>query len=82
VSADPLFPAGVKSRIRTKANVAVELILDDGTRLSGTMFLGLNERVLDMLNDERGFLPFRSTGNDMLLIAKRSISICRPLQGD
>jgi hypothetical protein len=78
VSREAIFPVAPKSRIRTKANIAVELILDDGTRLAGTVFLGLDERVLDMLNDERGFLPFRSDANEMLLIAKRSISICRP----
>lgn len=76
MSVEALAP---RSRIRTKANVAAELVLADGTRLTGSVFLGLDERMLDLLNAPAAFLPFRDEGGEMLLLNKSSIAVCRPL---
>jgi len=76
---DQLFPLPTKSRLRTKSHVPVEIFLSDGQQLGGYLFLANGERVLDLLNDSRPFLPFRQDDADMLLINKTSILACRPL---
>jgi hypothetical protein len=67
------------SKIRTKTNVDVELVMTDGTALSGSVFIGLDERVQEMLNDPKPFFPLRLENNDVLLINKHLVAICKPL---
>ena len=67
------------SKIRTKTNVDVELVLLDGTTLSGAVFIGLDERVQELLNDPKPFLPLRQDDNGVLLVNKAAIALCKPL---
>jgi hypothetical protein len=67
------------SRIRTKTNVDVELIMADGTTLSGSVFIGLEERVQELLNDSKQFFPLRLENKEVLLINKTMVAICKPL---
>jgi hypothetical protein len=67
------------SRIRTKVNVACELVLTDGTRLTGSVFIGLGERVQDLLNNGAAFFPFRQDDQEILLVNKTVVAICKPL---
>jgi hypothetical protein len=69
-----------QSRIRTKTNVSVELVLVDGTRLEGSVFIGLDERVQDLLNDPKPFFPLRLASNEVLLINKTTVALCRPME--
>ena len=57
----------------------VEIILADGTRLEGQLFVGRDERVQDLLNDAKHFLPMKLQDQSVLLLNKASIAICRPL---
>ncbi|MGD8326128.1 MAG: hypothetical protein PVF65_04360 [Sphingomonadales bacterium] len=68
-----------RARVRTKVNVGVDIILNDGTTLSGSVFIGLNERVQDLLNDPKTFIPLRQQNGEILLINKNSIAVCKPL---
>jgi DnaJ-domain-containing protein 1 len=55
-----------------KVKVEVELELDDGTRTLATMFVAAYQRVVDVLNDDRQFLPV--TGPEgVSLINKKTI---------
>ncbi len=67
------------SRIRKKMNIEVELVLVDGTKISGSVFIGLEERVQDLLNDPKLFFPVRLPSQDILLINKQSLAVCKPL---
>lgn len=67
------------SRIRTKTNVPVQLIMADGSQLLGSVFIGLDERVQDRLNDPKPFFSFRLENQDIFLINKTSVTICKPL---
>ncbi|MGB7405046.1 MAG: hypothetical protein WA906_05110 [Pacificimonas sp.] len=71
---------GPKRRLRTKDKHAAELVLTDGTTLAGHVFVGLGDRILDCLNDKRPFFPFLAEDGEMLLLAKASIAVCRPLE--
>lgn len=62
-----------------KVAVDTELVLVDGSHLSGNVFLGKGERVSDLLNAPTLFLPFRVENGEFLLIAKASIAMCKPL---
>ena len=77
-----MTPIAPKRRIRTKEKEPVELVLEDGTNLTGHMFVGLGERVLDCLNDSRPFFPFLAEDGAMLLLSKRTVAVCRPLDGE
>ena len=65
-------------RFTAKEDIEVEFILDDGTRLSGNVFIEVGQRVLDLLNEPAPFLPIRVEG-EILLVKKSSIAICKPL---
>ena len=61
-----------------KAAIEVDLMLANGTGLRGTLFLGADERISDILNDGRIFLPFQDLGQSVRLIAKQAIVEVKP----
>ena len=63
-----------KSQMRTKKRIEVELYLDDGSHFLGTFVLGQGERLSDILNDNRGFLPFEASEGQVVMIRKTTIA--------
>jgi len=63
----------------TKTPADVELLLSDGSQLSGVVHLARGERVSDVFNGGRPFLPFHTEEGEFLLIRKSAIAICKPL---
>ncbi len=61
-----------------KAAIEVDLTLANGTGLRGTLFLGPDERISDILNDGRAFIPFQDLGQSVRLIAKQAIVEVKP----
>ena len=57
-----------------KVRRSCELILQDGTRMRGDVFVEATERIQDMLNDARDFFPFTDENGGLQFIAKNSIS--------
>lgn len=68
----------VPSRIM-KHKVEVEVVFTDGTRLSGSVYVGQSQRVLDLLNDADPFFPLMRDDGEVLLIAKSSLAVCKPI---
>lgn len=62
-----------------KEVVEVELILHDGTALAGKVFIGRDQRVQDLLNDDNAFFPLLQDNGEILLIAKTAMALCKPL---
>jgi hypothetical protein len=60
------------SRVVQRNAVPVEITLTDGGFLQAKMFLPMQGRISDVLNDERPFLPLESNG-EHLALAKASI---------
>lgn len=58
---------------RAKKKVAVNLQLADGTLLDGFIFCNQGERVSDVLNDPREFLPFETHTSDIMMLRKGTI---------
>ena len=59
--------------IPTKDKSPVEIAIDGGDVLEGSLFIPSHERLVDVLNDERTFLPFETDGGDFLVINKSII---------
>jgi hypothetical protein len=62
-----------------KERVEVSIIMPDGSNIEGYVFLGDGERVSDMLNSERKFLPLELASRELLLVNKDSIALCKPI---
>lgn len=60
--------------IREKIKVPVELKKDDGTKFEGFVFVGGQERVMDLFNNKEPFLPFEHKDGRFGLINKRTIA--------
>jgi hypothetical protein len=50
-----------------------EIILTDGTIVSGSVFLVEGQRPIDMLNDRRDFIPFELPDSSVVFIQKHLI---------
>ena len=70
------------SNITQKVKTEVELVLTDGTVLSGVMFMHAEQRVLDIVNDDRKFVPFASFDGPVRVINKAVIAHITPLERD
>lgn len=64
-----------------KLRRAVTIVLDDGRRLEGEVFLwsrakarSTPEEPIDLLNDDEPFFPFFRDGEEMLLLAKEHVA--------
>ncbi len=59
---------------RKKTQIEVELYLDDGSHFFGKFGVGQSERLSDMMNDDRNFLPFETLEGHVVMIRKTVIS--------
>lgn len=59
---------------KPKAKVAVEVELDDGTQMMGSLFVSGTQRLSDLLNDERLFLPFETSEGTVVSLRKSVIA--------
>jgi len=62
-----------------KAKLSVEMEIDGGTRLMGHMFVAQNQRLPDLLNDNRDFLPFETTEGLITIVRKSTIRRVTPM---
>ncbi len=56
-----------------KYGIEVQVQLDDGTRLLGSLFVKQMQRISDLLNDPRQFLPFRNSDGTIVHLRKATI---------
>jgi hypothetical protein len=62
---------------KRKIEVAVELV--DGARVDGVLFVSPQGRILDLLNDERWFLPFETVEGGLTFLRKDAIRRVTPV---
>ena len=74
-----IIGSGQKSLRVHKDRVEVSIIMSDGSNIEGCVFLGEGERVSDMLNSDRRFLPLELPSQELLLVNKNSIALCKPI---
>ena len=68
----------IVSRTRQK----VRLINFNDTIIEGYIFIAYNQRVTDLLNDDRGFIPVETGSGDVRVISKRAIMEIEILGGE
>ena len=61
------------SRTQHKTSILVEISLTDGSTLRGKLFAVPQGRLVDVLNDERNFLPVENLDGTVTAIAKSAI---------
>jgi hypothetical protein len=62
-----------------KVRLAVELEIDGGLRMLGSVFVGQKQRLPDLLNDDRAFLPFETSEGLIRIVRKSTIRSVTPL---
>lgn len=67
---------------RSKTKAKVNLRLDDGTTIEGFVFCSQGERVSDLLNDQREFMPFETDIGEIMMLRKATISSILTLDRD
>ena len=63
---------------KPKRRVAVEIVTEDGA-VNGHLFLNPNERVIDMMNDQRNYIAFEHGDGTIEIIAKGLVKRIRPV---
>ena len=63
----------------SKIDIEVEVQLDDGSRFLGVLSLGQGQRVSDLMNDERNFIPIQLQGGSVVIQRKSAIAKVAPL---
>ncbi|MEM7222794.1 MAG: J domain-containing protein [Pseudomonadota bacterium] len=56
-----------------KRKIEVEVKLNDGTKLMGALFVHAQQRLSDLLNDQRQFLPLQTSGGVISNLSKSYI---------
>jgi hypothetical protein len=64
---------------KARAKFAVEVELDDGTTQILFIFVSPGNRVIDMLNDDRAFLPFETGDGSIEIYKKTAIRRISPM---
>ena len=62
-----------------KSKLAVEMVLDNGDVLRGSVFVGQRQRLPDLMNDDRQFLPFETTEGLVTIVRKQVVRRVTPL---
>jgi hypothetical protein len=62
-----------------RAQIEVELTLTDGTRMIGYLYAAAGQRLVDLLNDHRSFVPFTDEAGDIVILNKGSIARLSPV---
>ncbi len=56
-----------------KAKVSVQLQMTDGVTMKGNVFINIDSRVLDLINDSPTFVPFEAEDGSIHLLNKFEI---------
>ncbi len=65
---------GKNPNFRTKLQVAVKVRIGDAEPIVGFVFLRPDERLIDLLNDDRSFIPIKYANGETDIISKTCIS--------
>lgn len=68
-----------QDNIVRKVETEVKITLTDGTTLTGFFFIKKEQRLIDLLNDQRPFIPYKETDGMITLIRKSSIDRITPI---
>ena len=64
---------------REKKEVPVNIVLTDGITLECCIFAAYGQRLLDIMNDERSYIPYTDESGDITIIQKSTIGRITPV---
>ncbi|MBI1394218.1 MAG: DnaJ domain-containing protein [Alphaproteobacteria bacterium] len=65
------------TNFRSKKEAAVTVRLTSGDQFSGYVFLKIDERLIDLMNDPRSFIPIKRRDGGTVIIAKSAVESLR-----
>lgn len=65
-----------------KDKTEVEVTFINGAKMRGYFYVAPGQRVADMLNDSRAFIPFQDIGHAIRLLSKANIIDVKPTKQD
>jgi hypothetical protein len=65
-----------------KEKIEVEIELEGGKVMTGSLFIKPQGRLQDMMNDEREFMPFFATDGKFMVIKKTACVLVSPVVGE
>ncbi len=65
-----------------RVKIDVNVTLTDGGELRGSFFTSPQQRLIDLLNDSRAYLPFELADNSVKILNKTVIGSITPVQQD
>ena len=65
--------------MKSKRVADVELHFKSGLVRQGIFYVNIRQRPLEVLNDDRKFIPFRDEDGSVMIISKDVIAMVRPL---
>jgi DnaJ like chaperone protein len=71
---------GGNEKMVFKKKLLVELELDSGDILNGYLFLGQTQRLSDLMNDDRTFLPFEALDGSITIFTKGMARRVKPVE--
>jgi DnaJ-like protein len=71
---------GGNDKMVFKKKLLVELELDSGTIMNGYLFLGQTQRLSDLMNDDRTFLPFEDMDGGITIFTKAMARRVKPVE--
>jgi len=63
----------------SKIKVEIQVHLDDGNQFLGMLFVSQGQRISDLMNDSRQFIPVEMSGGNVVILRKEVISRLVPL---
>ena len=64
---------GGSSNVRQKNQATVKVTLVGGEPFDGVVFLTFGDRLIDLLNDARNFIPIKKTDGSVVIVAKQQV---------
>ena len=74
-----MFKSG---EFESRGKLEVDLALMDGTILRGSLFATQRQRLVDVMNDPRTYIPIQLEDGTLKVVNKAAISTITPLQQD
>ncbi len=65
-----------------KNEVPVTIVLVDGATIDCNIFVEDGQRVLELMNDQRNFIPYVSSAGEITIIQKSTIARISPIEED
>ncbi len=72
-----LYDIGTKNK-KLRQEIVIKML--DGNIFCGKIFLGFNERIIDVMNDARHFIPVELDTHEIVILSKSSIMAIDALQ--